>query len=182
MNAMVPDLWIYIAAGVVALLLVLWLILGRKRPARERSHRPDVLDEGVGPAKRNQALIDAPSATAAALAATGPDIFAGAGEAVAMGAAEEVATATAVSAALDAREADDLTRIKGVGPKLVAALRSLGIVRYAQIAAWTDEDLDRLDSQLGPFTGRPRKDGWVEQATYLAKGDTAGFEARFGKL
>lgn len=182
MNTAIPDLWTYIAAGVIALLLVLWLVMGRKRPTRERSHRPDVLDEGVGPAKRNQALIDAPSATTAALAATGPDIFAGAGEAIAMGAAEEVAAATSVAAAIDAGEADDLTRIKGVGPKLVALLRSMGVVRYAQIAAWTEEDLARLDSQLGAFAGRPRKDGWVEQAAYLAKGDTAGFEAKFGKL
>lgn len=182
MNTAIPMMWVYVGVGVIALLLVLWLVMGRKRTTRERSHRPDVLDEGVGPAQRNQALIDAPSATAAALGATGPDIFAGAGEAIAMGAAEEVAAATSVAAAIEAGEADDLARIKGVGPKLVALLKSLGVVRYAQIAAWTDADLDRLDSQLGPFAGRPRKDGWVEQATYLAKGDTAGFEAKFGKL
>ena len=43
-------------------------------------------------------------------------------------------------------------------------------------------DLVKLDAQLGPFAGRPARDGWVEQAKYLAAGDVAGFEARFGKV
>ena len=35
---------------------------------------------------------------------------------------------------------------------------------------------------LGTFKGRPSRDNWVEQAKYLAAGDTTGFEAKFGKL
>lgn len=78
--------------------------------------------------------------------------------------------------------ADDLSRIKGLGPKLQALLPSLGITTYAQIAALSEADLDALDPQLGPFAGRPRRDSWVEQAGYLASGDVAGFEAKFGKV
>ncbi len=78
--------------------------------------------------------------------------------------------------------ADDLSRIKGLGPKLQALLPTLGITTYAQIAALTDADLTALDPQLGPFAGRPARDGWVEQAGYLVAGDVAGFEARFGKV
>lgn len=157
-------------AAVLLVLLVGWWLLARaRRAARRRAYRPDVLDEGVGPAARNQALIDAPSAATAALAASGPDVLAGLGEAVAVGAAE-------VSGG------DDLSRIKGVGPKLVALLASLGVTRFDQIAAWTDADMARIDAQLGAFKGRPARDGWVEQARLLAAGDTAGYEAKFGKL
>lgn len=78
--------------------------------------------------------------------------------------------------------ADDLARIKGLGPKLQALLPTLGITTFAQIAALTEADLAELDGKLGPFAGRPARDGWVEQAGYLAAGDVAGFEARFGKV
>lgn len=78
--------------------------------------------------------------------------------------------------------ADDLSRIKGLGPKLQALLPQLGITTFAQIAALTDADLTDLDTKLGPFAGRPAKDSWVEQAKLLAAGDVAGFEERFGKV
>ena len=78
--------------------------------------------------------------------------------------------------------ADDLGRIKGLGPKLQALLPTLGISSFAQIAALSEADLAALDPKLGPFAGRPTRDGWVEQAKYLAAGDVAGFEALFGKV
>ena len=78
--------------------------------------------------------------------------------------------------------ADDLSKIKGLGPKLQTLLPTLGLSTYAQIAALSKADLAALDPQLGPFAGRPMRDGWVEQAQYLAAGDVAGFEARFGKV
>jgi predicted flap endonuclease-1-like 5' DNA nuclease len=56
------------------------------------------------------------------------------------------------------------------------------VKRFAQIAAWNDEELARIDAQLGSFAGRPQRDQWVEQARLLAAGDTAGYENRFGKL
>ena len=77
---------------------------------------------------------------------------------------------------------DDLLRLKGVGPKLKALLIELGVSRYAQIAAWTDSDIAAIDARLGNFKGRPVRDQWVDQAKYLAAGDTAGFEAKYGKL
>lgn len=77
---------------------------------------------------------------------------------------------------------DDLTRLKGVGPKLAARLNELGVTTYAQIAALSPSDAAALDAQLGSFQGRMIRDRWVEQAGYLAKDDRAGFEAAFGKL
>ena len=79
-------------------------------------------------------------------------------------------------------DGDDLTRLKGVGPKLAARLNELGITRYAQIAALSPDEAEAFDRQLGSFQGRMARDRWIEQAGYLAKDDRAGFEAAFGRL
>lgn len=94
---------------------------------------------------------------------------------------EAEAPAPVAAVAPEAGE-DDLLRMKGVGPKLKALLNELGIIRFAQIAAWTDTDIAAIDARLGNFKGRPIRDQWVDQAKYLAAGDTAGFEAQYGKL
>ncbi|RIV90093.1 hypothetical protein D2V17_04920, partial [Aurantiacibacter xanthus] len=75
----------------------------------------------------------------------------------------------------------DVARLKGVGPKLVALLADLGVTSVAQIAAWDDAEIDRIDAQLGRFSGRIRRDAWVEQARLIVGGDTTAYESRFGK-
>ncbi len=77
---------------------------------------------------------------------------------------------------------DDLTQLKGVGPKFARLLNDLGITRFEQLARLSDGDLDRLDQQLGAFKGRLERDQVPLQADYLARGDEDGFEQRFGKL
>ena len=77
---------------------------------------------------------------------------------------------------------DDLCAIKGIGPKFADALHAQGFARFEQLAQLTPTEIDRLDSQLGAFRGRITRDRIVEQADYLACGDTDGFEQRFGKL
>ena len=77
---------------------------------------------------------------------------------------------------------DEFARMKGVGPKFAEALHEFGFFRFEQLARLTPAEIDRLDDQLGPFRGRLQRDRVVEQADYLARGDTDGFEARFGKL
>ena len=79
-------------------------------------------------------------------------------------------------------QADDLERLKGVGPKLAAMLQAHGLMRFEQVANLTDSELERLDRDLGPFRGRLQRDRVVEQAEYLVRGDIDGFEQRFGKL
>lgn len=81
-----------------------------------------------------------------------------------------------------APDADELTRMKGVGPKLAERLNALGVTSFAQIAALTPEEAEALDAQLGTFQGRIHRDRWIEQAGFLARGDQAGYEAVFGKL
>ena len=64
--------------------------------------------------------------------------------------------------------ADDLQRIGGVGPKMQQTLNDLGFYHYDQIANWTEEEIDWVDSRLR-FKGRIRRDDWVGQASALAK-------------
>ena len=61
---------------------------------------------------------------------------------------------------------DDLERIRGVGPVLRQRLNRLGITTFAQIAAFTDDDLARVDEVLD-FRGRIAREGWIEQAKAL---------------
>lgn len=77
---------------------------------------------------------------------------------------------------------DDLQRMKGVGPKLATMLNAQGLMTYGQIAALTPSDVERIDAELGAFRGRLSRDRIVEQAAFLARGDTHGYEASFGKL
>ena len=72
--------------------------------------------------------------------------------------------------------------LKGVGPKLAQKLNENGIIRFEQLAGLSATEVSMLDDRLGPFRGRLSRDRVVEQASYLARGDTDGFEARFGKL
>mgnify|MGYP000334831396 CR=1 FL=1 len=165
---------IELAGMALIVLVVAWLVFGRRKAVRQRYRTPDALDEGAGPATRNQALIDAPSATLAAMAGSGADLG-GLGALIAAGAEQEVASAVASADS-------ELLRIKGLGPKLAARLGELGVSTLAQVAGWSDADLARIDGQLGPFAGRPARDRWVDQARLLAGGDVAGYAAEFGNL
>lgn len=62
---------------------------------------------------------------------------------------------------------DDLTVLTGIGPKLAVALAERGVTRFAQIAAWTDEDIAGFDKDL-KLMGRIGREAWIAQATRLA--------------
>lgn len=108
------------------------------------------------------------------------------------GLADEVATAATdvagevlgvkASPAAPGAAADDLSRLKGVGPKFVARLSELGITRYDQLAGLNANEAAHLDERMGPFQGRLARDRVIEQADLLARGDTESFEETFGKL
>ena len=169
MAELVSEYWIYLVlALVVGLLVAWWIFVANRKTTIARDERA----EGQV-AKRNQALIDAPPAGADAVGAPPPTPagMAGAGEAVA---------ASAPPAPSDKR--DDLTRIKGVGPKVEKLLHELGVTTFAQIASWDEAEVDRIDTRLGSFSGRIRRDDWRAQAALLAAGDTGAYEAKFGKL
>jgi large subunit ribosomal protein L19 len=60
-------------------------------------------------------------------------------------------------------EPDDLTRIKGVDAELVGRLSGLGVIKFDQIANFSDDDIANLDESLS-LNGRIEKDDWVGQA------------------
>lgn len=66
--------------------------------------------------------------------------------------------------------ADDLKKIKGVGPKLEQTLNGMGIYHYDQIAGWTAEELAWVDDNIEGFKGRASRDEWVAQARELVRG------------
>lgn len=73
---------------------------------------------------------------------------------------------------------DDLTVIKGIGPKLNDLCQSLGVLRFDQIAKWGPADVAEVDQYL-KIKGRIDRDRWVDQAKLLAAGDEAGHKAQF---
>lgn len=173
MAEQLQENWVLVIAALLALALIGWWLLAASRRTRVEIEQND---QGAAVARRNQALIDTPPAASldAEIPPPTPQGLAGVGEAVA-------AAATPIPVS-QCDEADDLLKIKGLGPKLVEQLRALGVTRFAQIASWDDAEIDRIDAQLGRFQGRIRRDDWPGQARLLASGDTAAYEAQFGKL
>lgn len=135
------------------------------------------------------APVQVPTASAERAAAPGPDApiservrdaARAAGEA-ARAALAEAAPAPVRPAALTAPaegEADDLKKIKGVGPKLEELLHSLGIFHFGQIAGWGVPEVAWMDSNLEGFQGRVTRDDWVGQAKLLASGGETEFSRR----
>ena len=70
-------------------------------------------------------------------------------------------------------DADDLTRIKGVGEELQKRLNKFGVTQYAQIANFSDDDIAQIDDVLN-FRGRIEREDWVGQSNALMAEATAG--------
>lgn len=157
MNELIQTYWPYLLVALAILIPLGWFLFLTNRKTSVITDRRDVLDEGAARAQRNQALIDAATPVANAAAPPPAPVPASSG-------------------------ADDLTRIKGLGPRVATMLGEMGITRFAEIAAWDDSEIDRIDAQLGRFQGRIRRDAWVEQAKLLNEGNEAGFAAKFGRI
>jgi len=67
---------------------------------------------------------------------------------------------------------DDIKLIKGVGPELESRLNALGITTFAQIAAFSDDEIAAVDDKLS-FKGRIEREDWVSQAKALMADTTA---------
>ncbi len=74
--------------------------------------------------------------------------------------------------------ADDLKRIKGVGPKMEIMCNELGFYHFDQIASWSAEEVAWVDQNLKGFKGRVTRDDWVEQARLLAAGGETAFSRK----
>ena len=74
-------------------------------------------------------------------------------------------------------EADDLTLITGIGPRIQTILNDLGIWHFSQIAEWSEEHEAWVDEQLN-FAGRVSREDWIQQARDLvAANQSAGTSA-----
>ena len=70
-------------------------------------------------------------------------------------------------------EADNLLLIKGISGDLAGRLTQLNVLRFDQIAAFSDEDIANVDEALG-LKGAIEKGDWVGQAQRLMAEATAG--------
>jgi len=118
----------------------------KPEPAAEVAPEPEVVAEPV--------VVEEPAAAAS----------------VALDDMDEDAIADAVKsrfAALADVEPDDLKEIKGVGPVLEGKLHALNVKTFAQIAAFTPEDVEMVSAALSGFKDRVSRDDWIGQATEL---------------
>lgn len=76
--------------------------------------------------------------------------------------------------------ADDLKLISGVGPVLEGKLNAVGIKKWSQVAAMSQDDISRLEATLN-FKGRVARDNWLQQAEVLARGGVEEYRKVFGK-
>jgi large subunit ribosomal protein L19 len=63
-------------------------------------------------------------------------------------------------------EPDDLTRIKGLDAELATRLGGLGVIKFDQIANFSDDDIANVDEALS-LGGRIENEDWVRQAQGL---------------
>lgn len=141
----------------------------RQNSKRTRGHRQhettvriaEILTGGAKPSKKAAAKKAAPKAeTAAAPKAEAPK------KAETAKKAEPEAAAAPLFAA-PSGDPDKLTTIKGIGPVAEKQLNEQGITSFAQIAAFTDEDIARIDEAM-PFSAA-QIETWRDQAKDLAK-------------
>ncbi len=120
----------------------------------------DILASG-GDKSGVKAAIGAGSVSGAAVAAAAPK------------AAPKKAAAKKAAPKAEAPNAaaggDDLKQLSGVGPALEKKLHENGVTTFAQIAAWSADDVTAMDEKLS-FKGRIEREGWIAQAVELAKG------------
>ncbi|MDJ0921247.1 MAG: hypothetical protein QNI84_08970 [Henriciella sp.] len=65
--------------------------------------------------------------------------------------------------------ADDLEKIRGIGPMLRQLLNDIGVFYYWQIASWNEAEVAMIDEKLPGYHGRIARDQWVEQAAVLMR-------------
>ena len=83
---------------------------------------------------------------------------------------EPAASESAAAAPTAEAGGDDLTAIKGLGKVKAARLVAAGVTSYAQIAAWTEEDVAEMGLISNTSPGQIRREDWVGQARALAEG------------
>lgn len=90
------------------------------------------------------------------------------------------AESEAVSSPIETKEADDLVKIEGIGPKIVKVLARAGIVTFDDLAHAKPADVQNILDNAGMQMMNP--EGWIDQAKLAAKGDWGAVEKLQAKL
>mmetsp|Transcript_102056 Transcript_102056/g.304551 ORF Transcript_102056/g.304551 Transcript_102056/m.304551 type:complete len:361 (-) Transcript_102056:27-1109(-) len=69
-----------------------------------------------------------------------------------------------------AKDKDDLTKIRGIGPWIEKRLNKIKVFTFQQIAKMTSEIEDAVNVAIKYFLGRVRRDEWVLQAQKIVGG------------
>jgi NADH-quinone oxidoreductase subunit E len=177
------SFWPAVFLGVlIAVLVALLIWIGFYKPSEDA--QPFVAPAAAtapAAAEKAEAKPAAP-ATPAAKASTPPDGFAtglmgDAGNRLKKETAAARGMPKGIAAPRDGK-ADDLKRIKGIGPKMEAMLNEMGYFHFDQIAEWSGGEVAWVDDNLAGFKGRVSRDNWVDQAKLLASGQETEFSKR----
>lgn len=191
---LLAEIWFLIVLAALLGLFVGWLLWGGRRKTSYKSsgdeagtlraqledcrascrEKDDLIGRLEGRLEGRGAAKEARPATPAKAAA--PANLAVMNAPVAERASEGVKPKT-LDAPLEGK-ADNLKKIKGVGPKLEKLCNRLGFWHFDQIANWTDAEVAWVDANLEGFKGRVTRDDWVAQAKLLAEGRTTEFSKR----
>lgn len=71
-------------------------------------------------------------------------------------------------------QADDLTTLEGIGPKVAKILNEAGVHSFADLAGANADEVEKVLDAAGLQMLDPA--GWIEQAKLAAKGDTDGLK------
>ena len=82
--------------------------------------------------------------------------------------AKKAAPKAAAKAKTEAAGSDDLTQLTGVGPAFATKLNEAGVTSFAQIAARTEAEIERLDGEISGLKTKAEKGDWVAEAKKLA--------------
>ncbi len=154
------EMWIVLALFFAGGVIAGWVVRGRSDAADAPEARQ------LGFATRMDARQQ-PEPEPAPAPVTSPKPMPSPEPAQAGGAGAKPDPARNTATAASAESGDDLTAIKGLGPKAAEKLQGMGVTRYAQIAAWGDAEVARFDRELNA-RGRIVRDEWVAQAGKLA--------------
>jgi predicted flap endonuclease-1-like 5' DNA nuclease len=64
---------------------------------------------------------------------------------------------------------EDVSLIDGIGPKIAKELASVGVAKLSQIAAFTTDEMAKIDARL-ELKGRSAREEWIAQAKDLVAG------------
>lgn len=78
------------------------------------------------------------------------------------------------------KNADDLVKIEGIGPKVAKVLNDAGITTFDELAHAKIADVQKVLNEAGMQMMSP--EGWIDQANLAAKGDWDAFEKMQNEL